>query len=70
MLISSLLMWNNETLNIWSHLLGFLLFLVLMLYDNLITIPKLKGELTDHVVMTLGLMCYQVTLSLFATQLA
>lgn len=55
-----MLVWNNETLNIWSHLLGFLLFVVLTLYDNLITIPKLKGELTDHIVITLGLFCYQV----------
>lgn len=49
-------------MNIWSHLLGFLLFLVLMLYDNLIALPRLKGELSDHVVMTLGLICYQVRL--------
>ena len=58
----SLFVWSNETLNIWSHLLGFILFLMLMLYDNLIAIPRLKGELSDHVVTTIGLICYQVRL--------
>ncbi|KAL8586817.1 hypothetical protein ACOMHN_052693 [Nucella lapillus] len=57
--MKSLLVWNNETLNIWSHLLGFMLFLVLMLYDNLIAIPKLKADFTDHVILTLGLLCFQ-----------
>ncbi|KAK7113193.1 progestin and adipoQ receptor family member 3-like isoform X1 [Littorina saxatilis] len=57
--MKSLFVWSNETLNIWSHLVGFLLFLVLMLYDNLIAIPRLRGGLTDHVVITLGLLCYQ-----------
>ncbi|KAK7506545.1 hypothetical protein BaRGS_00002020 [Batillaria attramentaria] len=57
--MKSLLMWNNETINIWSHLLGWVLFLVLTLYDNLIAIPNLKGGLADHIVITLGLLCYQ-----------
>ena len=62
----SLLMWNNETLNIWSHLLGFLLFVVLLLYDNLIAIPKLNGDLSDHIVVSLGILCYQVSYGLWA----
>ncbi|XP_076459704.1 progestin and adipoQ receptor family member 3-like [Babylonia areolata] len=59
----SLLTWNNETINIWSHLLGFLLFLELMLYDNLIVIPRLKGDIVDHVVVSIGLICYQFCLA-------
>ncbi|MCO5559744.1 hypothetical protein L7F22_013346 [Adiantum nelumboides] len=30
--LSSLFRWHNETLNVWTHLLGFLLFLVLTLF--------------------------------------
>lgn len=57
--MKSLFVWSNETLNIWTHLLGFLVFLILMLYDNLIAIPRLRGQMTDHIVMTLGLICFQ-----------
>ena len=53
--------WSNETINIWSHLLGSVLFLILMLYDNLIEIPRANGEVSDHIVITVGLLCYQVS---------
>ena len=29
----SLFVWNNETINVWSHLLGFVLFAVLLIYS-------------------------------------
>ena len=31
---------HNETVNIWLHLIGFILFLILFQYDILITLPK------------------------------
>lgn len=60
--VYSLFVWNNETLNIWSHLIGFLVFLVLTLYDNLIAIPHLRGETIDHIYVTIALLCFQVTI--------
>ncbi|PVD37675.1 hypothetical protein C0Q70_00274 [Pomacea canaliculata] len=57
--VKSLFVWNNETLNIWSHLIGFLVFLVLTLYDNLIAIPHLRGETIDHIYVTIALLCFQ-----------
>ena len=40
---------HNETVNIWLHLIGFILFLILFQYDILITLPKF-GSGTDSTV--------------------
>ncbi|KAH3862539.1 progestin and adipoQ receptor family member 3-like isoform X2 [Dreissena polymorpha] len=57
--LKSMFIWSNETINIWSHLGGFFLFIFLTLYDNIIEIPYNKGSLADHLVVTIGLFCYQ-----------
>ncbi|XP_069123270.1 progestin and adipoQ receptor family member 3-like [Argopecten irradians] len=57
--LKSLFVWNNETINIWSHLMGFMVFFFLMFYDNIIVLPILKTSYTDHIIVTLGLCCYQ-----------
>jgi hypothetical protein len=59
--IYSIFKWNNETINVWSHLGGFIIFLYLVLHDNIIYIPKFGGSFTDHIIVTLGLLCYQVS---------
>ncbi|GFS23825.1 progestin and adipoQ receptor family member 3 [Elysia marginata] len=56
--MKSLVFWTNETLNIWSHLLGFFIFLLLVLYDNIIALPQINGSLADHFIITLGLFCF------------
>lgn len=60
--LKSLLSWSNESINIWSHVLGCLLIFFLMVYDNIIGIPSLKGTKTDHIIVTIGLLCYQFCL--------
>ena len=60
----SLFVWTNETLNIWSHLLGFVLFFWLMLWDNAIWIPSQGGTFWDHIVLSLGMLCFQVPFKL------
>ncbi|ELU02271.1 hypothetical protein CAPTEDRAFT_138960 [Capitella teleta] len=55
----SLLAWTNETVNVWSHLLGFLVFLGLCLWDNIVWMPSINGSFTDRVILTIGLLCYQ-----------
>lgn len=57
----SLFIWSNETLNIWSHLAGLFIFIYLLLYDNIIVIPANNGSLADHVIITLGIFCFQVS---------
>ncbi|GFO25512.1 progestin and adipoq receptor family member 3 [Plakobranchus ocellatus] len=56
--MKSLIFWTNETLNIWSHLMGFFIFLLLVLYDNLVALPQIGGSFADHFIITLGLCCF------------
>ncbi|XP_011432355.3 progestin and adipoQ receptor family member 3 [Magallana gigas] len=58
--LKSIFVWSNESINIWSHLLGFLIFLLLMVYDNLIILPRTGSSFSDYFVVSLGLLCYQV----------
>ena len=60
-LLFSVFMWNNETINIWSHLAGCFIFFILILHDNLVRIPLYKGSISDHVVVTAALMCFMVS---------
>ncbi|KAK6187639.1 hypothetical protein SNE40_005619 [Patella caerulea] len=57
--IKSLFVWSNETINIWSHLIGFFIFLTLMLYDIVVTIPNFNGVVADYFIMSFGLLCFQ-----------
>ena len=59
-LFYSLFIWSNETINIWSHILGFFLFFYLMIWDNITGIAQAKGTIVDHVVLSLALICFQV----------
>ena len=51
----SVFIWTNETINIWSHLIGFFLFVTFMFYDNIVSIPNNNGSLSDHVIISLML---------------
>ena len=57
--LKSIFVWTNETLNIWTHLLGFLIFAVLLVYYNMYRIPEMGGDFWDHVVVSSCLVCYQ-----------
>ncbi|XP_072038373.1 progestin and adipoQ receptor family member 3-like [Amphiura filiformis] len=57
--IQSLLVWSNESINVWTHIIGFLIFLLLAVYDNAVTIPELQGSWTDHIIYTVYLSCFQ-----------
>ncbi|XP_078577924.1 progestin and adipoQ receptor family member 3-like isoform X1 [Branchiostoma floridae x Branchiostoma japonicum] len=57
--LKSLCVLSNETVNIWSHLLGFVLFFILGVYDNLVTIPGVHGTYNDHLIYTVFLACFQ-----------
>ncbi|XP_074646102.1 progestin and adipoQ receptor family member 3-like [Tubulanus polymorphus] len=60
--LKSMFMWSNETINIWSHFLGCILFFLLMFYDNFVFIPSLKGSYIDHFMITVSLLCFQFCL--------
>ena len=54
-------MWSNESLNIWSHLIGGIWFLLVLFYDNLETVPNANGQLQDHVIVTIFDICFAVS---------
>lgn len=57
----SVLTWNNETLNVWTHLLGFLVFLGLFLYDVMLVFYTYKGTESDLIVVSFVLFSFMVS---------
>ncbi|KAK7895581.1 hypothetical protein WMY93_020906 [Mugilogobius chulae] len=51
---------SNETVNIWSHLLGFLLFFSLAVHDLCAVLPSSGANREDYVIYAIGLFCFQV----------
>lgn len=60
-LLCSIFVLSNETVNIWSHLLGFLLFFSLGVHDLLSVLPASGANREDYVIYAIGLFCFQVT---------
>ncbi|XP_078069963.1 progestin and adipoQ receptor family member 3a isoform X2 [Mustelus asterias] len=58
--IKSLFILSNETVNIWSHLLGFFLFFSLGIYDMTIVLPEANASRDDYVIYSICLFCFQV----------
>ena len=62
----SLFLLHNETINIWSHLLGFAFFAGLFVHDLVLVIPAVTDDgktvitKTDFLVLFILLICYQV----------
>ncbi|KAG0728685.1 Progestin and adipoQ receptor family member 3 [Chionoecetes opilio] len=59
----SLFTWNNETLNVWSHLGGFAVFLALLLYDSLYVFHHYRATDHDALVVAFVLLSFMVTLN-------
>lgn len=66
----SLFLLHNETINIWSHLLGFAFFAGLFVHDLVLVIPAVTDDgktvitKTDFLVLMILLICYQATMVL------
>uniref|UniRef100_A0A1A8RBK3 Progestin and adipoQ receptor family member IIIa n=2 Tax=Nothobranchius pienaari TaxID=704102 RepID=A0A1A8RBK3_9TELE len=58
--IKSLFILSNETVNIWSHLLGFLLFFCLGVYNMASLLPAIGASREDYVIYSVGLFCFQL----------
>lgn len=56
----SIFILSNETVNIWSHLLGFLLFFSLGVNDLSTVLPASGANREDYVIYAIGLFCFQV----------
>ncbi|KJE95397.1 progestin and adipoQ receptor family member IIIa [Capsaspora owczarzaki ATCC 30864] len=60
MCLRSLCVLSNEFVNVWSHLVGFLLFVGLFLQDQASVIETSGGDATDRMVISTGLACFQI----------
>ncbi|KAM6345723.1 progestin and adipoQ receptor family member 3 isoform 2-T2 [Podargus strigoides] len=58
--LKSLFILSNETVNIWSHLLGFVLFFTLGIYDLTAVLPTAGASREDFVICSVCLFCFQV----------
>lgn len=59
-LARSLFILSNETVNIWSHLLGFLLFFCVGVYNMASVLPSVGASREDYVIYSIALFCFQV----------
>ncbi|XP_022622311.1 progestin and adipoQ receptor family member 3-like isoform X2 [Seriola dumerili] len=57
--LKSIFILSNETVNIWSHLLGFLLFFSLGVNDLSSVLPASGANREDYVIYAIGLFCFQ-----------
>ena len=66
--VFSLFWWTNETINIWSHLLGWMFFLGLSIYDSmgLMTVPNTHPW--DRAIVVMLLIAFQVEFLTFSHQ--
>lgn len=58
----SIFWWTNETINIWSHLFGWFLFIALTIND--IAFLKMHASLVDKVIVGILLVCFQLCMIL------
>ena len=67
--LSSLFVWSNETMNIWTHLLGLIYFFYLLIYDNFSLLEDSHSDFGDNLTFTLMDSAFMVrdsfTLSLY-----
>lgn len=59
MIVFSIFWWTNETINIWSHIFGFALFICLTVYDLIIL--KIEAPLSDKILVGVILFFFQVS---------
>ncbi|XP_043911673.1 progestin and adipoQ receptor family member 3-like isoform X5 [Protopterus annectens] len=57
--IKSLFILSNESINIWSHLLGFILFFLMGLHDTCFLLPSSNSTREDYIVFVIFVLCFQ-----------
>jgi len=65
--LKSLLSFHNETVNIWTHLIGFVIFVGLLAWDVFLVIPQLRSDAvgTSDILVLVGIVvCYQACMFL------
>uniref|UniRef100_A0A915MVU4 Progestin and adipoQ receptor family member 3 n=1 Tax=Meloidogyne javanica TaxID=6303 RepID=A0A915MVU4_MELJA len=62
--LKSIFHWNNETLNIWTHLIGFFILTYLQYWTLLEALPSVQAPIIDYLVMTMAMLCCQLCMLL------
>ncbi|XP_046981215.1 progestin and adipoQ receptor family member 3-like isoform X1 [Schistocerca americana] len=62
MCLESVFWWTNETINIWSHIFGWMLFLGLTLYD--LVLLNIHASFADKFIVGVLLGCFQICMIL------
>ncbi|KAJ8939165.1 hypothetical protein NQ314_011218 [Rhamnusium bicolor] len=60
--VESVFWWTNETINIWSHIFGLVLFVALTIHDLLIL--KVQASMSDKIIVGSVLICFQACMGL------
>ncbi|XP_062499247.1 progestin and adipoQ receptor family member 3-like [Corticium candelabrum] len=60
--LKSLFWLSNETVNVWSHLVAFLYFVVASIWVNCVVIPDTLSTWWDHFIFTFYLTCFQISM--------
>lgn len=67
MCLESVFLWNNESINIWSHLLGFMYFTFMQFNNQYYRLPSIGANSTDHLFSFLSIFGSQVCMILSAS---
>ncbi|KAH7972427.1 progestin and adipoQ receptor family member 3 [Rhipicephalus sanguineus] len=62
--LRSVFQWNNETLNIWTHLVGIFFFFGVLVRDVRYRLQEVKATFADSVVVVAVVCAYMTTLTL------
>ncbi|KAH6925560.1 hypothetical protein HPB50_007131 [Hyalomma asiaticum] len=62
--LRSVFQWNNETLNIWTHLVGIVFFGAVLVWDVRYRLPAVRAGLADSVIVVAVVCAYLTTLTL------
>jgi len=60
--VKSMFWWTNETMNIWTHLLGLAFFVLLLLYDTIFVMPHYQVTSVDCLVVCITMCLFQFSM--------
>ncbi|KAE9554235.1 hypothetical protein FO519_002534 [Halicephalobus sp. NKZ332] len=66
MCLESIFLWNNESINIWSHLLGFVYFSIVQFNNHYYRLPAVGASSNDHLFSFLSVFGSQLCMVLSA----
>uniref|UniRef100_A0AC35ESG4 Progestin and adipoQ receptor family member 3 n=1 Tax=Panagrolaimus sp. PS1159 TaxID=55785 RepID=A0AC35ESG4_9BILA len=66
MCFESIFSWNNETINIWSHFIGFIYFTWIQIHNMFVVLPGIGATSNDYIMTFLAVFGSQLCMALSA----